>query len=319
MTEPMNGPAPQNEAGKFDELVAAAIRTAVDEWRAQNDPADPHGVGMPEYIRQALADAGVLGGPALDTLRWLHAEAVWHAQHHRAQAEQLAADMEIRQGALNDVLGRDRSQNSPTDYYEAIEAVADLVKERRRLTARLEAEGLPLTLLRKGVRGLLDQVDAMARQIKALQAQLDQAHDVQITKSSGGSTAWCTTCRRGVGGDDEYAIGWREGHEAALPAPKHDEVLDRLRAAMRKEQAAAAAPQRRVWAPGSPAPDKSVTEVIAENDVTFQRTNRDLWHAKPPEGNGRDYAWAWINEHLTVTEVLPAPSASPREEGDGRG
>lgn len=64
-------------------------------------------------------------------------------------------------------------------------------------------------------------------------------------------------------------------------------------------------PRPRVWAPGSPAPDGSVTKVIGENDVTFERTNRDLWHAKPPEGNGRDYAWAWVNEHLTVTEVLP--------------
>jgi hypothetical protein len=53
------------------------------------------------------------------TLAWLHAEAVW-------RRGQLESDHRIRQGALNDVLGRDRAQNSPTDYYNAIEDVADL-------------------------------------------------------------------------------------------------------------------------------------------------------------------------------------------------
>lgn len=61
MTEPTNGLTPPNEAGKFDEHVAATIRTAVDEWHTQNDPADEHGVSMPEYIRRALVDAGLLG------------------------------------------------------------------------------------------------------------------------------------------------------------------------------------------------------------------------------------------------------------------
>jgi hypothetical protein len=64
VTEPTNGLLPPNEAGKFDEHVAATIRTAVDEWQAQNDPADPHGVSMPEYIRRALADAGLLAAQA---------------------------------------------------------------------------------------------------------------------------------------------------------------------------------------------------------------------------------------------------------------
>lgn len=53
------------DTGKHDELVAATIRTAVDEWRIQNDPADYHGVGMPEYIRQALADAGLLSSTGI--------------------------------------------------------------------------------------------------------------------------------------------------------------------------------------------------------------------------------------------------------------
>ncbi len=60
MTEPNTELPPSDEAGKFDEHVAVTIRTAVDEWRIHNDPADPHGVSMPEYIRRALADAGLL-------------------------------------------------------------------------------------------------------------------------------------------------------------------------------------------------------------------------------------------------------------------
>ena len=60
MIEPTNGLTPPNEAAKHDERVAATIRTAVDEGRIHNDPADMHGVSMPEYIRRALADAGPL-------------------------------------------------------------------------------------------------------------------------------------------------------------------------------------------------------------------------------------------------------------------
>jgi addiction module HigA family antidote len=53
------------DTGKHDELVAATIRTAVDEWRIQNDPADPHGVSMPEYIRCALDAAGLLSSTGI--------------------------------------------------------------------------------------------------------------------------------------------------------------------------------------------------------------------------------------------------------------
>lgn len=121
-----------------------------------------------DCVTPVLAARDAAHQSALDTLRWLHAEAVWHSEHHHAQAEQLAADKNIRQGALNGVLRRPAS----ADYYEAIEAVADLVNERRLLTVRLEAEALPQALLRKGVRGLLDQVDAMARKIREQQAEL---------------------------------------------------------------------------------------------------------------------------------------------------
>ncbi len=56
-----------SETGTFDELVAATIRVAVDEWRVHNDPVAVHGVSMPEYIRQALVDAGLLSSDE-DTL-----------------------------------------------------------------------------------------------------------------------------------------------------------------------------------------------------------------------------------------------------------
>lgn len=56
------------DQGEFDEHVAVTIRTAVDEWQAQNDPADDHGVSMQEYIRRALADAGLLTTARLEQL-----------------------------------------------------------------------------------------------------------------------------------------------------------------------------------------------------------------------------------------------------------
>ncbi len=56
------------EAGKADELVAVTIRAAVDEWRIHNDPADVHGVSMQEYIRRALADAGLLASARMEQL-----------------------------------------------------------------------------------------------------------------------------------------------------------------------------------------------------------------------------------------------------------
>lgn len=51
-----------------------------------------------------------------------------------AETTQLRADLRIRQGALNDVLGRERS----ADYYSAVEDVAELKRENGRLTAEVE-------------------------------------------------------------------------------------------------------------------------------------------------------------------------------------
>lgn len=74
---------------EFDERVAATIRTAVDAWRIQNDPADPHGVGMPEYVRQALADAGLLADPATTETRALSHALLLTA--YRGYADQMRA------------------------------------------------------------------------------------------------------------------------------------------------------------------------------------------------------------------------------------
>lgn len=54
---------------RHDEHVATVIRNAIDQWRIQNDPADLHGVSLHEYIRVALAEAGLLALPDEGSLR----------------------------------------------------------------------------------------------------------------------------------------------------------------------------------------------------------------------------------------------------------
>jgi hypothetical protein len=56
------------------------------------------------------------------------------------EVSQLRADMRIRQGALNDVLGRDRSLDTPSDYYAAVEEVSELKREVSRLREQLAAQ-----------------------------------------------------------------------------------------------------------------------------------------------------------------------------------
>jgi hypothetical protein len=141
VTEPTNGLTPPNEAGKFDEHVAATIRTAVDEWRTGNNPADVHGVSMPEYIRRSLADAGLL------------------APYHRTHSLCLEWDDTAEGFAILS----DRSEAS--QVVVLLDTVRQVMQER----------DLALALQRAGFRSMKDQVDAMGRQIKAQQAQLDQA------------------------------------------------------------------------------------------------------------------------------------------------
>jgi hypothetical protein len=74
----------------------------------------------------------------LPTARIVH----W-AKDTAAERDSLRADMGIRHGALNGVLGRSGNP-SPSDYYEAIEQVADLVNAARRL-ARRGSESVPAT------------------------------------------------------------------------------------------------------------------------------------------------------------------------------
>jgi hypothetical protein len=74
----------------------------------------------------------------LPTARIVH----W-AKDTAAERDSLRADMGIRHGALNGVLGRSGNP-SPSDYYEAIDQVADLVNAARRL-ARRGSESVPAT------------------------------------------------------------------------------------------------------------------------------------------------------------------------------
>lgn len=143
MTEPTNGLAPENEAGKFDEHVAATIRTAVDEWRTGNNPADVHGVSMPECIRRSLADAGLL------------------APYHRTHSLCLEWDDTCEGFAI------------VSDGAEAGQVVvlADTVRQVMR------ERDLALALQRAGFRSMKDQVDAMARKIGEQDQQLALAMD----------------------------------------------------------------------------------------------------------------------------------------------
>jgi hypothetical protein len=50
--------------GGSEDPVVATIRSAFDDWKTQSDPFDHRGVSMPEYIRRALADAGLLAAQA---------------------------------------------------------------------------------------------------------------------------------------------------------------------------------------------------------------------------------------------------------------
>lgn len=100
--------------------------------------------------------AGYIAKSAADVLRWYGYEmqrweatfgknALTHATAIIEERDSLRADKEIRQGALNDVLGHPRE----ADYYSAVEDVAQF---------------------RKGARSLLDQVEAMGRELERLQA-----------------------------------------------------------------------------------------------------------------------------------------------------
>jgi hypothetical protein len=112
------------------ERLALAICNA--EWGARREREQPwseiQGVDRDEYLAQAEAVLAVVT-PELE--------------RRDAEIEQLKADMGIRHGALNGVLGRSGNP-SPSDYYEAIGEVADLVNAARRL-ARLGSESVPAT------------------------------------------------------------------------------------------------------------------------------------------------------------------------------
>jgi hypothetical protein len=313
----------QVDAGRFDELLAATIRTAVDEWRVHNDPADPHGVGMPEYIRQALADAGLLAG-AVEVQRLTQELSAWRSGARRrtwptvatvpdgvTYAAHLARAQGTEGGEEHDRLLREASQRMKA----LRDAAQTLLQERDVLTwlhaearwhaehhrAQVETQGLSHALLLKGVPDLLKQVDAQGQRIREQEAELAEFRAEAEARAEafddyphGDCTDPPALCCSDAGcpehGDRDDAEGEIDEEPVNLPA----DVV----------QEADISPRPRVWPTGSPAPDECVTKVIAANDVTFTRTNRGLWRAEPPEGNGREYAWAWISDVTELTEVL---------------
>lgn len=140
MSEPTNGMMPPNDAGKFDEHVAATIRAAFDEWKTHSDPFDPDCVSMPEYIRRALADASLL------------------APNHLTHSLCLKWD-DTCEGFTIISDGAEAGQ---------VVVLADTVRQV------MEERDLPLALQRAGFRSMKDQVDAMSRRIRELDAEVER-------------------------------------------------------------------------------------------------------------------------------------------------
>jgi hypothetical protein len=96
------------------------------------------------------------------------------------QRDALRADMGIRQGALNDVLGRDRSQDSPTDYYDAVEDVAELKRALALTEERIAKTRQALRLddkwsVQHGALAVRSERDRAVAELDALRAQLAAA------------------------------------------------------------------------------------------------------------------------------------------------
>lgn len=301
-----------------------------------------------------------------------------------SEARALRADKDIRQGALNGVLGRPAS----ADYYGAVEDVAQLVKQRRTLAAVVEAQGLPLALLRTGVRGLLDQNNAMAEQIKALQAQLDQVpspgacscNPTLVVVHEAGSycgdpqyealhellDAEFTSANLAGADDRPYGAASRAGDlvlelldilrgkksrlelpvtEVRLDGLVPDENLERLRAILRRDEPGRGATDEADATPPWSGPDPradidlfvdAVRYVLkgrraGQNGiqrnvrVSFTKAGRllDLMESwglvSPKHGSAVRAVLAPADAVEDVVAAIRALSASPREEGDGRG
>lgn len=355
----------EDQAGKFDELVAATIRTAVDNWKIQNDSVDLHGVDMSEYIRRALADAVLLATVRLEQLT---------AEVERLKdvdAEAFATRFQLQ--SCDIVLGRIARVLTRllTDA-----GASRIPKQLPHLAYRAEEEFQAVVRQRDEALAALEKHQALLAAASPVQHRVWVNHngdnETADRPESWAWTATCTlaSCRQSVSGTERDIQDWKDQHEAETLRPVLSRRFDnpsarvsavegaplppsrlvcwepvgpapRLRACVEAwpecetgaynpsccrfpkscsatiydetavkpedlEAEADASPAPRIWAPGSPAPDESVTEVIAENDVTFKRTSRGEWHATPPEGNGSVFSWAQINQFLTLTEVLEA-------------
>lgn len=147
-----------------------------------HDPEQPDGPMVQMLVEHTVFRAGSDEQPEQT------AQAVAHALSRvDEERDALRADMGIRQGALNDVLGRDRSQDSPTDYYDAVEDVAEL---KRALALAEERIAKTLQALRldgkwsvqHGALAVRSERDRVVAERDALRAQLAEVRTAAMSE-----------------------------------------------------------------------------------------------------------------------------------------
>jgi hypothetical protein len=146
----------------------------------------------------------------------------------------------------------DQAEKAITNYRElTMGEIVDCLAEAGLLAdpAKAETQGLSHALLLRGYRGFADQVDAMARKIREQDEQLALAMDtlgsIWLYVNWRYVSKQLTTEQKELWADaiDESGDPAERGPKAErwwrddAPAPAHDEVLDRLRAAMGKDAA----------------------------------------------------------------------------------
>ncbi len=235
------------DTGKHDELVAATIRTAVDEWRIQNDPADPHGVGMPEYIRRALADAGLLATARLEQLT-AEVERLKDVDAEAFGSRWLGQSYDIELGRTRRTLARLLTEAGISPPPEGPWHLAHRVKEEFESVVKQRDEALAALGKQQSAMAKLAHDDQDSRYALAM----DTLGAIWLYVSWRYVSKQLTTEQKELWADavDEFGDPAEPGPKAErwwrddAFAPEHDEVLDRLRAAMSKD--ATAAPVRKL-------------------------------------------------------------------------